>query len=59
MKKAARIQRKLQRIRDHRRKQEKKIKKCYSCGVPDNHPTIKCNCESYHHKPLIGEGGDV
>jgi len=59
MRKQARIKRKKQRIRDHREKQSAKIKKCYGCGVPDNHPVLKCECVSYHHRPPIGENGDV
>jgi len=57
MRKQSRIKRKLQRIRDHREKQKKKVNKCYGCGIPDDHPTLKCSCP--HHKPLIGEDGDV
>ena len=59
MRKQARIKRKLQRIRNHRDKQTKKVKKCYSCGIEDKNKLLKCECISYHHKPLIGEDNDA
>lgn len=48
----------IKRIRNHRKKQSKRKKKCYVCGVEDNDKLLNCDCIP-HHQPLIGDNGDA